>query len=180
VLSRIAWEAYAVPSTYSRVVERAVALVAVQWRNREQFARTHLAADFVFMSKLWSETVGSVVAGHGGSESEAHGEGSVAVFGLDSSLGDACRSALAAAAGIDEALLHLERQYAREFDAATDFAICVHAGHAAIGRIGMREPRRLFAAGEALDVVRALQAATPQERVVVTAAVARHAGRAHD
>ncbi len=164
----------------SRVIERDIAVIAVQWKNRGEFARTQLAPDFVFMSKLWSETVVGVIEAHGGSESDSQGGSIIAVFGLETPLADACRDALAAADGVEQALHHLERQYARKFGTATDFAVCVHAGHAAIGVIGTSEPRRLFAAGEAIDAAHALQAATAAEHMIVSAVVLEHAGLARD
>ncbi len=164
----------------SQVTEHDVAVVSVQWRNRAAFAETHLPPDYVFMSKLFGETVSGVFRANGGTEGDAIGNSVTAVFGLGGSLATACRDALAAAASIEHALGHLEHQYAREFGSATDFAIAVHAGHAAIGYIGIVEPRRLMAAGGAIEAVRAMQAAVPRERLVVSAVVIERAGLASD
>ena len=161
-------------------VERDVALVAVVWRNRAEFARTHLAPDVVYVTRLAYDVVGSAVRAAGGIEADGASPGVLAVFGLADDLPQACRRALAAGGALDRALADLAARLWREFRASADFALCLHAGAAAVGSTGSDAARQPIVAGAAADAIGPMQAAAGERgwRIIVSAKLWREAGRA--
>jgi adenylate cyclase len=139
-------------------VEQEVALVTVDWRNRDAIARGLLPQDAVFLSRLFSEAVAATVHAAGGTECDPSADSTVAVFGIGVDISLACRSALSAAQSADHALSALSTRLQAEFGVMPDFALSVHAGPAAIGEIG-ETSRRYTAAGPAVDMAQRLRAA---------------------
>ena len=159
-------------------VEHEVVLVCVDWRNSEAIASTLLPHDAVFLSRLFANTVATAILAAGGLECDPRSGGTVAVFGIDVDLVRACRSALSGARRIDSALSELSGHWEAEFGVMPDFAICVHAGSAALGEIGADGSRRLTAAGPAVETARRLRAAAARKgtRILLSVEVLEHAG----
>ena len=159
-------------------VEQEVVLVCVDWRNSEAIASTLLPHDAVFLSRLFGNAVATAILAAGGIECDPRAGGTVAVFGIDSDLPRACRSALSGARRIDSALSELSGHWEAEFGVMPDFAICVHAGPAALGEIGSDAARRLTAAGPAIDTARRLRAVAARKgtRILLSVDVLEHAG----
>ena len=161
-------------------VERDVALLAVVWRNRAEFARTHLAPDVVYVTRLAYDVVGSAVRAAGGVEADAACPGVLAVFGQDGDLPQACRRALAAGGALDRALADLAARLWQEFRVSADFTLCLHAGAAAVGTAGGDATRQPIVAGVAADAIGPMQAGAGERgwRIVVSAKLWREAGHA--
>jgi adenylate cyclase len=159
-------------------VEQEVVLVCVDWRNREAIASTLLPHDAVFLSRLFANAVATAILAAGGIECDPRAGGTIAVFGIDVDLARACRSALSGARRIERALSELSDHWEAEFGVMPDFAICVHAGSAALGEIGSDGARRLTAAGPAIDTARRLRAVAARKgtRVLLSVDVLEHAG----
>jgi adenylate cyclase len=157
----------------AHVEERDLAVVGVEWCNRARFARGHLPQDVVYLSALFSETVGAAVQATGGTVSAMSVDSVMAVFGLHGDLTDACRQALEAAVSIDRALADLKRRYAAEFGVPAEFAVVVHAGHGAIASVQSADGDRLLTAGEVFDSVQAMRTSPSGVRppIVVSARV---------
>jgi adenylate cyclase len=139
------------------VIERDFALVRVVWCNRAEFARGHLPHDIVFLSGLFVDTVHASVRANGGVASPPAANSVTAVFGVDASLANACRRALAAAASIENELAGPARNCAAEFGGLAEFAILVHAGHGAIRGAHGLDAGPLLSAGDAFDALDAMQ-----------------------
>jgi adenylate cyclase len=148
----------------SSVEERDLVVVDVEWCNRARFARSHLPQDVVYLSGLFGETVGGAVQATGGTVSGMSVDNVMSVFGLDYSVTEACRRALEAAVSIDRALADLRQRYASEFGVPAEFAVVVHAGHGAVGRVQSAEGDRLITAGEVFDNVKSLRTAHADTR----------------
>jgi len=159
-------------------VERDVALLCVDWRNRADFARDHLPQDVVYASRLFAELVGNGARTSGGAEADFAGASATIVYGLTAPYRTACRAALAAGASVDAALDDLAGRMEREFNARPDFALCLHAGSAAVGHVGFLEGRRLIVAGRAIDVVERVRvyATAHHAKIGVTQDLLRAAG----
>jgi len=151
----------------STAVEQDVALVCVDWRNRDAIACQLLPQDAVFLSRLFSETVALAVHAARGTECDPSSGSTVAAFGVGVDPPAACRSALSAAQGIDRALSDLADRWKGEFGVVPDFALCVHVGRAAIGEVGVEASRRYTAAGPAVDTARHLRGAAARKGVHV-------------
>jgi len=159
-------------------VERGVALVAVDWRNRAAFGRDHLPQDRVYASRLFADVVAGSARASGGVEAESAGAGAVVLYGLADPLPDACRAALAAARSLEDALHDLAQRLAHELNAQAAFTVCLHAGPAAAGAAGLPDGQRTIAAGPALDEMERLRAFALRSdaAIVVSPAFAREAG----
>jgi adenylate cyclase len=159
-------------------VEREVALVAVDWRNRDAVARGLLPQDAVFLSRLFSETVAASVRAAGGTECDPSACSTVAVFGTDVDPSMACRGALSGARSVDHALSGLSVRWQAEFGVVPDFALCIYAGPAAIGEIGDEMSRRYTAAGPAVDMAQRLRASALRRgaHILVSVDVLQRAG----
>jgi adenylate cyclase len=159
-------------------VERNVAVLFVDWRNRAAFGTAHLPQDVVYVSRLFAEIVANAVHAAGGDDGEFSDGGAMAVFGLTEDLSVGCRAALAAADSIERALRDLARRLRDEFHASADFALCLHAGHAAVAYCGPHDARRLLAAGAAVDAVQSMRKAAAGDgaHAVLSLDFARHMG----
>ena len=152
-------------------VEQEVVLVCVDWRNSEAIASTLLPHDAVFLSRLFGNAVTTAILEAGGIECDPCAGGTIAVFGIDLDLPRACRIALSGARRIESALSELSRHWEAEFGVMPDFAICVHAGSAALGEIGADGSRRLTAAGPAVDATRRLRAVAARKGTCILLSV---------
>ncbi len=148
-------------------VECDIALLLVDWRDREAFARAHLPQDVVYVTQLFCAVVDSAVRATRGAASEYTGADAAAVFGIAREPADACRDALAAADALAGALAELSGRLAAEFRAGADFALCLHVGHAAVASTGPSEASRLLVAGEAVAVANRLRAVAAELRAAV-------------
>jgi len=70
------------------------------------------------------------------------------------------------------------RRLRDEFHASADFALCLHAGYAAVAYSGPHDARRLLAAGAAVDAVQSMRNAAADERAhaILSLDFARHVG----
>ena len=139
-------------------VERDIAVMLVDWRDRAAFAQRNLPQDMVYLVRLFGEAVVGSVRAEDGAHCELGGEEVVVLFGLESDFAHACQSALAAAACVERALEALGSRLEREFGGAARFTVVVHAGHAAVGDVGFQDVHRLVAAGATVDTAIRLRA----------------------
>lgn len=146
------------PAPVRTSVERDIAVVLVDWRDRAAFVQRHLPHDVVYLARLFGEAVASTVDEGEDAHCEIGGDEVVALFGLDNDFTRACRSALEAAARIERALQVLGNRLEREFGGAPSFTVVVHAGRAAVGEVGFGNAHRLMAAGAATDTANELRA----------------------
>jgi len=160
--------------------EREVAVLFVDWRNRASFSGRHLPQDVLYLAKVFTEAIGSVVLATEGAAFDAGTESAIAIYGLRVDVVTACREAATAAAAIERALDRLNGGLAGEFAQTLDYTICLHTGPAAVADIGARDASRVAAAGEAIDDGVRLRrlAAETGSRVIVSEAFLRHAGGA--
>ena len=139
------------PDRLPRGAEREIAILFVDWRNRASFGRLHLPQDVLYIAKVFTETVGSVVQATESAALDVGTESAIAIYGLQVDIATACQEAATAAAAVERALDRLNSGLAREFGQTLDYAICLHTGHAAVTDIGVRDASRVMAAGEAID-----------------------------
>lgn len=157
-------------------LDRDVALVLVTWRNRAAFSHGRLPQDVVYLARLFGESVSGAMRSAGCDEADVSSDHVLALFGIETSLTQACRNALQAADAAQRTLQHLEERCMGEFGACPQFAVVVHAGHAVVGHIGTQEPQRLVVAGDAADTLKAMQTAADDACVIVSANALEAAG----
>ena len=154
-------------------VERDVALLAVAWRNQAEFARQQLPQDLVFAAKSFADTACAALQAAGGAIAEARGDAVLAVFGLEGTIEPACRGALAATRGVEQALQPVAERHAKAFGSAMDCAVIVHAGRATVAALA---GGGMVVGGEALAALRGLQAAAGEAVELVSSATLAYAG----
>jgi len=117
----------------------------------------HSPHDTIYALNLLFEAVGDAVSKAGGVHSRFAGENAIAIFGLDSSIEQACKQAVRAAGHIERSMLILNARLARELGFQADFALCIHAGPAVVGNIGYRDVQTFSAVGNAIHPARRLR-----------------------
>ena len=115
----------------------------------------------------------------------------MAIFGLDtdldtacrqavqaSALITACRQAVQASALIDRRMQEWSASFEAQFGQPVDFGMGLHAGRAAVGRVGFEHTTTFTAVGEVVNTASRLQEYTKsaQARLVLSLEVARRAG----
>lgn len=162
--------------------EREVVAMFVDLRGWSRLSEQHLPHDLSYLLERFFDIVGGAVQRCGGVPNQFIGDSVMALFGVATDMGTACRQALAAAAAIEEAMQAQGAVLRREFghDQELDFGIGLHAGAAALGEVGWRDTRTFTAVGDAINTAARLQelCKTFRVRMVVSEEVVRHAGRA--
>jgi adenylate cyclase len=166
------------PDRLGRGAEREIAILFVDWRNRASFGRRHLPQDVLYLAKVFTETVGSVVQATESAALDVGTESAIAIYGLREDIVTACHEAATAAAAVERGLDRLNSSLAREFGEAMDYTICLHTGHAAVADVGARDASRIMAVGEAVDDGERLRrlATETGSRLIVSEPFLRHSG----
>ena len=81
----------------------------------------------------------------------------LALFGLKASPQQAARQALDAALRIKAALVHLNEEYASEFEQPLTIAMGLHAGPAIVGQMGYGQATSLTAVGDTINAASRLE-----------------------
>jgi adenylate cyclase len=142
--------------------ERFVAILFVDIRSSTRLVESRLPYDVVFILNRFFEAVGSAIIAAGGAPNQFIGDGMMAIFGIETDAGRACRQALEAARLIDWHLAEMNRSLANELQQPIGFGIGVHAGDVIIGTMGYREHAQMTAIGEAVHIASRLQDLTKE------------------
>jgi adenylate cyclase len=142
--------------------ERFVAILFIDIRASTQLVESRLPYDVVFLLNRFSEAVGSGIIAAGGTPNQFTGDGMMAIFGMNTDAGAACRQALEAARLIDWHLAEMNRSLANELPQPIAVGIGIHAGDVIVGTMGYREHAQTTAIGEAVHVASRLQDLTKE------------------
>ncbi len=163
---------------YLQGSEREIAVLFADLRAFTQFAEAKLPYDVVFALNQYFRGMGQAVEAAGGHLDKFIGDGVMALFGVETSLEQGCRQALAAAAGMAQALEHLNHQLRHDLDQPLRMGIGVHAGAAIVGEMGYGPATSVTAVGDIVNTASRLEAMTKEFAVqaVVSSFVADRAG----
>jgi adenylate cyclase len=158
--------------------ERMVAALFCDLRGFTQMSERRLPYDVVYFLNRYFATVGEAVAGAGGVVDKFIGDGAIALFGLETSLPQACRQALQAAVKLGEGLEELNTAFAQELGAPLRIAIGLHAGPAIVGEMGFGKASSLTAIGDTINTASRLEGLAKERNVqlAVSADLVRIAG----
>jgi adenylate cyclase len=131
--------------------EREVVLLFCDFLNSKVLARDHMAHDVLFAFKRYAESACRAIRSAGGTICYVEHESIFAIFGLSGDLSRACRSALSAAAEIEQSLHELNQRLGQEWGCRAEIAVSIHAGHVALSKIG-QTAELIIAAGDAVEV----------------------------
>lgn len=142
--------------------ERMVAALFCDLRGFTQLSERKLPYDVVFLLNRYFATVGEAVESAGGRVDKYIGDGAIALFGLETDLGRACRQALQAAVRLGEGIEALNAAYRSELDTPLRIAIGLHAGPAIVGQMGHGKVSSLTAIGDTINTASRLEGLAKQ------------------
>jgi len=158
--------------------ERDIAVLFVDLRQWTGLAEQQWPQDLVYLLDRYFALVGEAVREAGGLPNQFIGDSVMALFGLETDLPTACRQALDAASRIERALTQWGEEVRQAFGHSLNFGIGLHAGPAAVGRVGWGEQTTLSAVGDVVNIAARLQEQSKAARahLVVSAYLAEQAG----
>lgn len=143
--------------------EKELALFFLDIRNFTPFIETYLAFDVIHIIRRLFMIYYQRVEQNKGQIVETTGDGFYAVFGLESSLGEAADSAIKAGYDILEDLVSFNSNYLKNyFSLELQVGIGIHVGRVIAGNINLGTRETLSAMGLAVNVASRLQESTKE------------------
>jgi adenylate cyclase len=158
--------------------EKVVAVMFCDMRSFTALADQRLPYDVVFLLNRYFAIVGEAVETAGGRLDKFIGDGAMALFGLQSAPGEACRQAVTAAAAIVEGVRHLSDDLAAELQASIRIAVGIHVGQTIVGTMGYGATMGVTAIGDAVNIGSRLETAAKEldADIVISEAAAKLSG----
>ena len=165
-------------ATYSQGQERDIVVLFADIRGFTQISEQRLPYDVVFILNRYFAEMGAAIEASGGRIDKFIGDGIMALFGVDDSLEDGARHAVAAAKAMAENLENLNESLRNDLDRPLRIGIGIHGGPAIVGELGYRKTRGLTAVGDTVNTASRLENLTKDFTVqlVVSTEVAAAAG----
>jgi adenylate cyclase len=124
------------PASGAQGRERRIVAMFVDLRDSTRLGEGRLPYDVVFLMNQFFAEMHAALRATGGYYAQFRGDGLLALYGLESSLGVACRAAIAGAALMQERMEHLNRSLADDLKEPLRIGIGIHAGVAIVGTMG--------------------------------------------
>ena len=165
---------------YKRGQEREVVVLFADLRGFTALSEDRLPYDVVFILNRYFAAMGQAIEAAGGHVDKFIGDGVMALFGLEQGSEEACRSALAAARAMAEALGDLNKHLELELGSPLRIGIGLHFGPAIVGEMGHGSARHLTAVGDTVNTASRLESMTKEfgVQLVASADVVSAAGLA--
>lgn len=142
--------------------ERLVAAMFVDLRGSTQLGETRLPYDVVFILNQFFAEMAEALQITGGHYAQFTGDGLLALYGLQTEIGPACRQALAGAVEMQRRMGLLNSRLAHELAAPLRIGIGVHAGMAIVGSMGPPAAPIVSAIGDTINGAARLESLTKQ------------------
>jgi len=158
--------------------ERYVVSMFVDMRGSTKLAEARLPFDVVFLINRFLAAVSQAALDAGGQPNQFVGDGTLALFGLETNAETACRQALRAAARVAANVESMNRQMKADLREPIQYGIGIHAGEVIVGDIGFRGRTVFTALGDSVNVAARLQDLSKRLgcRAVISEEVCRLAG----
>lgn len=158
--------------------EQEIAVLFCDLRGFTSLAERRLPFDTVFILNRYFEAVGESVEDAGGYIDKFIGDGVLALFGLKTTPQQAAKQAIDAALKIKAGLVHLNEEYASEFEHPLKIAMGLHAGPAIVGQMGYGQATSLTAVGDTINAASRLEGLAKELNVelVISEDLATRAG----
>ncbi len=117
-------------------VEQPVAVLFVDLRGFTSLSERRLTYDVVFILNRYLDAMARAVRAERGYVDKFIGDGVMAIFGMTDGATAGCRSALAAAVRMQDAMAELNRDLEPQLGAPLRIGIGIHVGPAILGRVG--------------------------------------------
>ena len=142
--------------------ERRVVAMFVDLRGSTQLGETRLPYDVVFILNQFFAEMSEALHATGGHYAQFAGDGLLALYGLESEIGPACRQALAGAADMHRRMGLLNARLEHELAAPLRIGIGLHAGVAIVGSMGPPAAPIVSAIGDTINSAARLESLTKQ------------------
>jgi len=142
--------------------ERQVVAMFVDLRDSTRLGETRLPYDVVFILNQFFAEMSEALRATGGHYAQFAGDGLLALYGLETDIGPACRRALAGAADMQRRIALLNTRLAHELAAPLRIGIGLHAGVAIVGSMGPPAAPILSAIGDTINSAARLESLTKQ------------------
>ena len=158
--------------------EQVIAVLFCDMRNFTTIADQRLPYDIVFLLNRYFAIVGEAVEKAGGRLDKFIGDGAMALFGLESTPGEACRQAIAAGRAIIAGAARLSDELSGEISLPVHVAIGIHVGPAIVGSMGFGTTMGVTAIGDTVNIGSRLEAAAKEydADIVISEAAAKLSG----
>lgn len=142
--------------------ERELAVLFSDIRGFTSFAERLLPYDVVHALNRYYARVGEAVYQYGGEINNYMGDGFLALFGLSEHPGDPATNAVQAGLAMLAAVEELKPYFETTYGAPLDIGIGIHVGAVVVGGMGARDPRRMAAIGDAVNLASRIEAANKE------------------
>ncbi len=154
-------------SKQSSGVEQVVAVMFADIRGFTAQSEAKLPFDVVYLVNQFSRAMGDAIEESGGKVDKFLGDGLMALFGINTTPEEGCRTALKASKQMRLALDVLNTKLADDLDEPLRIGIGIHAGPVVLGEMGYGASRGLTAIGDTVNTASRLEAATKELGVSV-------------
>jgi len=158
--------------------ERRIVAMFVDLRDSTHLAEGRLPYDVVFIMNQFFAEMHAALRATGGYYAQFRGDGLLALYGLETSLAQACRGALEGAAAMQAGIESLNQSLANDLKEPLRIGIGIHAGVAIVGTMGPPQAPIYSAIGDMVNTAARLENMTKAYgcTLVVSAEVLRQAG----
>ena len=137
--------------------ERPVVAMFVDLRDSTRLSESRLPYDVVFIMNQFFAEMHAALRSSGGYYAQFRGDGLLALYGLESSLPQACRAAIEGAAEMHERIERLNRTLAADLQEPLRIGIGIHAGVAIVGTMGPPDAPIYSAIGDMVNTAARLE-----------------------
>jgi adenylate cyclase len=163
--------------------ERPIVAMFVDLRDSTSLAEGRLPYDTVFIMNQFFAEMHAALRATGGYYAQFRGDGLLALYGLETSLGEACKAAIRGAAEMQTRIEQLSRSLAADLGQPLRIGVGIHAGVAIVGTMGPPDAPIYSAIGDMVNTAARLENMTKAYGcvLVVSEVALREAGiEAHD
>jgi adenylate cyclase len=158
--------------------EHSVAVMFVDVRDSSRLGEQRMPYDVFFILNRFFAEMAEALRETGGYYSTFNGDGLMALYGIETSLEQACRDALRGSIAIEKRLAAMNAALAHDLPQPLRAGIGIHAGDAIVGTMGPPATPLLSALGDTVNIAARLEAETKRRKcvLVVSADCARSSG----
>lgn len=163
-------------SSHRQGDEIMVAILFVDLRGSTKLSEDRLPFDVVFILNQFFAELSGALAETDGHYAQFNGDGLMALYGLDTDIGTACRQAVAGAEAMFTRMEALNERLAAELSEPLRIGIGIHAGEAIVGSMGPPATPIVSALGDNVNIAARLESQTKEFGVplVISARVAEY------
>lgn len=143
--------------SYVRGEERELAILFADLRAFTQLSEQKLPYDVVFLLNQYFASMGTAIETAGGQVDKFIGDGLMALFGVKTDVGTACRAALNAARQMSLNLAELNQLLQADLAQPLRIGIGIHVGTVIVGEMGYAKVRSVTAIGDAVNTASRLE-----------------------